>query len=88
LWYYGAHLTSRKLGKSLKEERANHIIYDVKSTLGFTVLRRGVGTGHPQNHPMSDEECSRGGVVELTTVVTLNSFDGVAKLCTDKGKFF
>jgi hypothetical protein len=37
---------------------------------------------------MSGEECSRGGVVELTAVVALNNFDGVAKLCTDKGKKF
>jgi hypothetical protein len=35
---------------------------------------------------MSGEQCSRGGVVELTTIVTLNIFDGVAKLCGDKGE--
>jgi hypothetical protein len=49
--------------RCLKEQGANHIIYSAKSMLGFTVLRRGVGAGHPQNHPMSDEECSRGGVI-------------------------
>jgi hypothetical protein len=27
-----------------------------------------------------------GGVVELTAVVSLNSFDGGAKLCGDKGE--
>jgi hypothetical protein len=37
---------------------------------------------------MSGEECSRGGVVELTAVVTLNSFDGATKLCGDKGEKF
>jgi hypothetical protein len=37
---------------------------------------------------MSGEECSRGGVVELTTIVALNSFDGAAKLCRDRGEFF
>jgi hypothetical protein len=35
---------------------------------------------------MSAEECSRGGVVELTTVVALNSFDGATKLRGDKGE--
>jgi hypothetical protein len=35
---------------------------------------------------MNGEECSRGGIVELTAVVTLNNFDGAAKLCGDKGK--
>jgi hypothetical protein len=37
---------------------------------------------------MSGEECSRGGVIELTVVVALNNFDGAAKLCGDKGNFF
>jgi hypothetical protein len=37
---------------------------------------------------MSGEECSRGGVVKLTTIVTLNNFDGVAKVCGDNDKFF
>jgi hypothetical protein len=54
--------------------------------LSFTVLQRSVCAGHPQNHPMNGEECSRGGIVELTAVVTLNNFDGAAKLCGDKGK--
>jgi hypothetical protein len=58
----------------------------VNSKLGFTVLRRGVGAGHPQNHPMSGGERSRGGVVELTTVVALNNFDGASKLETKAKK--
>jgi hypothetical protein len=37
---------------------------------------------------MSGEECSRGGVVKLMIVVALNIFDGVAKLCGDKGEIF
>jgi hypothetical protein len=53
---------------------------------GFTVMRRDVGAGHPQNHSMSGEERSRGGIVELMIVVTLNNFDGTAKLCGDKGE--
>jgi hypothetical protein len=35
---------------------------------------------------MSGEECSKGGVVKLPTIVTLDSFDGEVKLCGDKGK--
>jgi hypothetical protein len=70
--------------RSLKEQGANHVINGAESTLGFTVLRRSVGAGHPQNHPMSGEECSRGGVVKLPAVVALDSFDGAAKLCGDK----
>jgi dihydrofolate reductase len=74
--------------RSLKEQGANHVINGAESTLGFTVLRRSVGAGHPQNHPMSGEECSRGGVVELPTVVALDIFDGAAKLCGVKGEIF
>jgi hypothetical protein len=70
----------------MKEQGANYIIYGVKSTLVFTIMRRGVGAGHPHNHPMSDGECSRGCVVELTVVVALNNFDGAAKLCGDTDK--
>jgi hypothetical protein len=33
--------------RCLKEQGVNHIIYGVKSTLGFTVLRRVVGVGYP-----------------------------------------
>jgi hypothetical protein len=70
--------------RSMKEQGANHVTNGAESTLGFTILRRSVGTGHPQNHPMSGEECSRGGVVELPVVVTLDRFDGVVKLYGDK----
>jgi hypothetical protein len=59
---------------SLKEQGANHVIYGAKSTLDFTILQRSVGAGHPQNHPMSGEECSRRGIVELTVVAALNNF--------------
>jgi hypothetical protein len=74
--------------RSLKEQGANHVIYGVKSTLDFTVVRRSVGAGHPQNHPMGGEECSNSRINELTAIVALNNFDGAAKLCGDKRKFF
>jgi hypothetical protein len=56
--------------------------------LGFTVLWISVGAGHPKNHPMSGEECSRGGIVKLMTVVTLNSFDGGPNCVETKAIFF
>jgi hypothetical protein len=34
------------------------------------------------------KECSGGGIIELTSVVTLDGFDGAAKLCKNKGDFF
>jgi hypothetical protein len=60
----------------------------VKSMLGFTLRRRGIWAGHPQDDPSGGEECAGGGVVELTAVVTLDNFDGVAKLRGNKGENF
>jgi hypothetical protein len=60
----------------------------VKDELGFTIMRRSVWTRHPQNHPFGGEECMRGGVVKLMTIVALDDFDGVPKLCGDIRDFF
>jgi hypothetical protein len=49
--------------RDLKQQRAEHII-----------LRRGIWVGHPQDDPTEGKECTGGGIVELTTVVTLDSF--------------
>jgi hypothetical protein len=69
--------------RSLKEQGAQHIINGAKDALDFTVLWRSVWTRHSQNHPIGGEECARGGVVELTTIVALDDFDGATKLCGD-----
>jgi hypothetical protein len=69
--------------RSLKKEGAQYIINGAEDVLGFTILWRSVGTRHPQKYPFGDEECMRGGVIELTTIVTLDDFDGAAKLCGD-----
>jgi hypothetical protein len=60
-----------------------HIINGAEDVLSFTVLQRNVGTRHPQKYPFGGEECVRGGVIELTTIIALDDFDGVAKLCGD-----
>jgi hypothetical protein len=52
--------------------------------LDFTILRGSVATRHPQKYPVGGEECTRGGVIELMTIVALDDFDGAAKLCGDK----
>jgi hypothetical protein len=71
--------------RGLKQQRAEHIIDGVKRTLDFTILQRGVWTGHPQDNP-EGKECTGRGIVELMTVVTLDGFDGAAKQCGNKGK--
>lgn len=52
----------------------------VNHGLDLAVLRGGVGTGHPQLHATREEEGTRCGVVELLSVVTLNSPDGATEL--------
>jgi hypothetical protein len=60
----------------------------VKDALDNIVLRRSVGTRHPQKYPFGCEECARRGIIELTAIVTLDDFDGATKLCGDISEFF
>jgi hypothetical protein len=69
--------------RSLKEQGTQHIIDGAKDAFDFTVLRRSVGTKHPQKYPFGGEECARGDVIELTAIVALDCFDGAAKLFGD-----
>jgi hypothetical protein len=69
--------------RSLKGRGTLYIINGAKNALDFTVPRRSVWIRDPQNHPISGEECTRGGVVELMVIVAVNDFDGAAKLCID-----
>jgi hypothetical protein len=74
--------------RSMKKQGAQHIINGAEDALDFTVLRRNVGTRHPQKYSFGEEEYTRGGIIELTTIVTLGGFDGVAKPCGDISDFF
>jgi hypothetical protein len=60
----------------------------MEDALGFTVLRRSVGTRHPYKHIFVGEECTRGDVIELMTIVALDGFDGATKQYRDIGDFF
>jgi hypothetical protein len=72
--------------RSLKEQGAQYIINGMKDAFDFTILRRSVWTRHPQNQHFGGEECVRGGIIELATVVILDDFDGTTKLCGDISK--
>jgi hypothetical protein len=64
----------------LKEQRAYNIIDCAKSTLGFTVLLRGVWAGHAENGTVGEEERASQGVVKLMAIVALDGLDRGAKL--------
>jgi hypothetical protein len=74
--------------RGLKQQRAEHIIDGAKRTLDIIILWRCVWVGHPQDNPTGGKECTGGGIVELTTIVTLDSFDGAVKLRGNKCDFF
>jgi hypothetical protein len=88
MWQCEARLSSSELGK--KPERAGSKSYylwckEYAWLYHSMEMCRGRTSAEP---PASGEECSRVGVVELMTSVAMNSFDGVAKLCGDKGETF
>jgi hypothetical protein len=72
--------------RGLNHQRVEHIIGGVKRTLGSTILWRDVCALYPQDDLTRGQECTGGGIVELTTIVTLDGFDGATKLCENKGK--
>jgi hypothetical protein len=72
----------------LKKKGAQYIINDAEDVFGFTILQRSIWTRHPLKYPFGGEECVRGGVIKLTAIVTLDGFDGAAKLCGDIRKKF
>jgi hypothetical protein len=74
--------------RGLKQQIEEHIIDGAKRMLYFTILRRDVWVGHTQDDPTGGKECTGGGIVKLTIVVTLDYFDGAARLRGKKDKKF
>ena len=72
----------RKMG--LKKQGANDVVDRAQNTFGTTILLGGVGTGHPKADTVGEKESSCVGVIELTTIVTLQAFNGGAKLSENK----
>jgi hypothetical protein len=62
--------------RCLKEKAADHTGGGVNHALGPTVLSRGVGTRETQLDAVSEEERTRGVVVELATIVALQARTG------------
>jgi hypothetical protein len=57
---------------SLKQECASNVIESTQGTLGFTILRRGVRTGHAEMNAVASEELDESGVDELDAIVGLD----------------
>ena len=64
----------------LKKQGANDIIYRTNNAFSFTILRRGVWTGHAKLDALHEEEIAGARVVKLLPVIALDSLDLGAKL--------
>jgi hypothetical protein len=54
--------------------------------LDLAVLWGIVGTRQPKQDALREEESAGGGVIKLTSIITLDALDGAAKLCGHKGE--
>jgi hypothetical protein len=72
----------RKAG--LKKQGANDVVDHAQDTFGTTILLGGVGTGHLKADTVREKESSCVRVIELTTIVALQAFNGGAKLSENK----
>jgi len=70
---------SRKRG--LKEKSTHGVVGGANHALSLAVLRGGIRARHAQMDTVGEKEGTGGGVVELPTIVTLDSLDGEAELC-------
>lgn len=61
------------------EERANDVVGRANDPFNFTILGRGIGTGHAKDGALSEEERAHGGVIEFSPIVTLNYFHSATK---------
>jgi hypothetical protein len=64
----------------LERQRVHDIIDGVNHVLNLTILRGGVGAWHPKLDVMGEEERARGGVIEPSSIVVLDTPDGATKL--------
>jgi hypothetical protein len=56
-----------------------HVGGGANHALGSTIMRRGVREQHPQLRDVGEKEGARLGVIELTSIIAMNSPDGAPK---------
>ena len=71
---------------SLDQKGAHDVVRRANHPLSLAVLRRGIRTRHTHLNTSREEEGTRGGVIELTPVVTLDGLNGEAELSGHPGK--
>jgi hypothetical protein len=74
--------------RSLKSREYNILLMVRRIRSVLPLYGESVGKRHLHKYSFGGKECTRGGVIKLTTIVTLDNFDGAAKLCQDISEFF
>jgi hypothetical protein len=62
------------------------IIGGVNHALALAILRGGIGARHLKLNAVGEEEGVRGGIIEFSSVIALDTVDGVTKLHENVGK--
>jgi hypothetical protein len=70
----------------LEKKSADGVVGRADHAHSLAVLGGGIRARHPQLHPVGEKEVTGGGVIELTTVVTLNGLNGEAELSGHQAK--
>ena len=66
--------------RGLDQKGAHDVVLRANHPLSLAILRRGIRTRHTQLNTLREEERTGGRVVELTSIVTLDSLNGEAEL--------
>jgi hypothetical protein len=72
--------------RGLKKKGTHDVIGSANHALRLAVLRGGIRTRHAQLDTAREKESPRGGVIELTAIVTLDGLDGEAELSGNPGE--
>jgi hypothetical protein len=67
--------------RGLKQKGTHGVVGGANHPLSLAILGRGVWTRHAELNTVREKEGTGGGVIELTTIVTLDGLDGEAELC-------
>jgi hypothetical protein len=57
------------------------VIGGTNHPFSLAILGRGIWVGHAQLNTVREKEGAGGGVIKLTTIVTLDDLDGEVELC-------
>ena len=72
--------------RRLEEESANDIVGGAENAFSLAILLQGVWARHAHDDTLCKEESAGGGVIELTTIITLNCLNSATKLSENVGE--